>query len=1040
MAKHVPFQVTWNPQELCYQINTQTPQGLASTTLDDESTVWEQWLSQVASFAFHGRNGEHFTARKERRQRGGEYWTAYRKINGKLKRKYLGASADLALNLLENVANDLAPPKSLVNGSSHSPFAPATQNTLAPLVHHWQEPLLTTKFMMPSTQRTLIRRSRLENLLTDGSKYPVTLISAPAGFGKTSLMEGWLRGRHGKNSPIAWVSLDEADNNLMRFWTYTLTALDRSEKGVGQQALSLLQDRQAPALDYVVTILINALSLISTTVVLVLDDYQVIHEPSVHASLDFLIERQPPQLRIMIISRSDPPLKLARLRARGKLLEVGDDHLRCTTEEARQFFDEVMNIQFPSDALSRAMERTEGWLVGLQLLGLSARGHDGQFEFLNPITGTERFVLDYLTEEVLKQQPAPIQEFLLYTSILDPLNQSLCDAVTGQTNTQLILDQIEHANLFIRPLDRQRHWYRYHALFADSLRFQLEKSHAELCPVLHRRASLWYADRNQISEAVEHAIHARDWELAANLIASSAWMLLSSKGLTLWNWLQQFPPDVVRTQPRLCQLNVSLINRVGPLRDALPWLQVLEESLGDTSPSLIAKDGKLVSEQKRLQFGQIAAFRALVTSYYGQELETTSLCQQATSNLQEDDYFEQAVVATARATLAEGIGKAVPAAQDYLEAGYLHQQTGNLADAVLNISLGATSLHLQAKLYEAWHTCERAVELVTPVNAPPSALACFAYARQANLLREWDRLDVALELVQESINLGMQFGYPLALLAGYEILVLVHFSRGDLEGASAALEQLGSLPCIGDNMSLRAWWFTNSQVRLWLCQGRHEVAARWAAELIHGKRLISPFACEREDVARVRVFLALEQSNDAIELLNSLILRATSDERFDHVIEMYVLQACAYHLLGEEHTAISWITQALQLAEPEDYIRSFVDEGTIVAHLLSRLRQERQPTISPTYLDKLLMAFSKNNSGEQQTMKPLLAEPLSDREQEVLSQLARGLSNQEIADHLVLSVETVKRHLSNIFLKLEVNNRTQAVIQAQNIGILTKNG
>jgi LuxR family transcriptional regulator, maltose regulon positive regulatory protein len=1032
MAKNIPRQVVWNPEAFCYQINTQTQQGLISAVINDESEMWEQWLKQTVSFAFHSKNGEHFTARKERRQRGGEYWTAYRKIGGKLRRKYLGISSDLALSLLEATSIDLAPPKILsTNLYSQSSFVSPSPNTLAPLFQHWQEPLLTTKFTVPATRRTLIRRSRLETLLTDGNIHPVTLISAPAGFGKTSLLEGWIRGKRGQNNNIAWVSLDDADNSLMRFWMYVLTALNKSLKGVGKQSLSLLQEGQATAVEYVITTLINSLSLCGDSIVLVLDDYQVIHEPSIHTSLDFLIEHQPAQLRLILVSRNDPPLKLSRLRARGKLLEIHEDNLRCTEEEALQFFDKVMNM------LSRVMERADGWLAGLQLLALSARRGDiASFEFLSPAMGTGRFIVDYLTEEVLKQQSAPIQEFLLYTSILDPLNPSLCDAVMKQSNAHIILNEIEKANLFVRPLDQQRKWYRYHALFAESLRYQLGQTRSEMLPILHRRASLWYADHNQISEAIEHGIQAQDWELAANLIESSAWVLLSSKGLTLWNWLKQFPPDIVQAHPRLCQLNVSLINRVGPLRDALPWLQVLEESFNNLSSSS-GGDIPALFKPKSLQFGQIAAFRALVTSYYGQEAETVVLCQQAQSNLQEEDYFEQAVVATAQATLAEGAGKAVLAAHHYLRAGHLHQQTGNLADAVLNISLAATSLHLQAKLSAAWRTCERAIELVTPVNAPPSALVCFAYARQANLLREWNRLDEALDLILESINLGMQIGYPLALLAGYEVLVLVHLSRGDLDGAELALQQLSVLPCIGDNVSLRAWWFTNSQVRLWLDQGQRDTARRWAVELLHGKRAASSFVKEREDIARARVFLALQQPNEALKVLQRLILDASAHERFDHVIEMYILESRAYYLCGKEQAALASLIKAIRLGEPEGYIRSFVDEGSTIAHLLSNLRLAQPPEASPVYLDRLLATFSTNNAMGRLTIKYPLIESLSDREQEVLQYLARGLSNQEIADQLVLSIDTVKRHLSNIFLKLGVSNRTQAVVQAQTIGILT---
>jgi LuxR family maltose regulon positive regulatory protein len=700
----------------------------------------------------------------------------------------------------------------------------------------------------------------------------------------------------------------------------------------------------------------------------------------------------------------------------------------------------VAGNQLAGADLDQMAARTEGWLVGLQLLGLSMRGHADHAKFLNAFTGTQRHILDYLTNEVLRQQSASRQEFLLCTSILDPLSGPLCDAIMETTDGQDMLEELHQAGLFVSSLDQQRLWFRYHALFAEALRYQLERARPALVRTLHSRASHWYAAAGQTSDAIDHALKAQEWDFAADLIDSAAWILLSGKGKMLWNWLQQIPAAVVSARPRLCQLNISLINRVGPLKEAFPWLEALERAIvaAPLGQRESAHGLLVLSERDREQLlGQIAASRALITAYYGDGERASGLCEEALLHLAETDHFEHALVAAARAGVAEGTGQATIAAQQLLEAGRLHQVTGNLADAVLNMSSAAVFLHLQGRLHEAWQTCQQAIELVAPYGGPPSALAGFAYARQAYLLREWNQLDAALERVQESIHLGQEIGYPLALLPGYEVIVPILLSQGDLDAAEAYLKELRQLPCIVDNLCLRAWWFTSSRVRLWLLKGDVAHAKQWADMLALEKRSSSPFTREREDVARVRVFLALQQQHEALSLLQPLTTEALCSGRSDHLIEMHILTALAHVIGKDEHAALSALADAIHLAEPEGYIRSFVDEGPPMALLLSKLREQHRRQGSTPYLDTLLAAFVTERREAGKSPTAVLPDPLSAREIDVIQELARGASNQDIADRLVLSIETVKRHLYNIFLKLGVNNRTQAVIRAQYLGILS---
>ena len=452
-----------------------------------------------------------------------------------------------------------------------------------------QEHLLATKFFVPSSPHALISRSHLDSLLHEGLRRQLTLVSAPAGFGKTTLLAHWVHSLPQEileNHRVAWVSLDEADKSAVRFWTYVLTALNKSEPGVATSALQLLQAPRVPALEVVLTALINVLSQATHSYVLILDDYYLVDNPAVHASLNYLVEHQPPQLHLIILTRTDPPLNLPRLRARGQLLEVRNEQLRCTAEEATAFLQEIMGIELPPEALQEMIARTEGWLVGLQLLGLSLQGRSNPYDLLPLLSGTHHYILDYLTEEVLRQQPAAVQRFLLHTSILERLSAPLCDVVTEQADSQQMLECLERANLFVLPLDEQRHWYRYHALFAEALRARLEREAGEIIPALDLRASQWFAEKGLMIEAVHHALQAKAWQRAADLIESCAQTLSwrQDEVPMFLRWLEFLPPEIVRVRLRLSLFYSEILLIVGQLKAIEPWLQAAEAVLTKLSP------------------------------------------------------------------------------------------------------------------------------------------------------------------------------------------------------------------------------------------------------------------------------------------------------------------------------------------------------------------------------------------------------------------------------------------------------------------------
>src|SRR6266581_1761166 len=453
----------------------------------------------------------------------------------------------------------------------------------------FQDQLLTTKFFVPAPSHALISRARLFALLNEGLSRPLTLVSAPAGFGKSTLVAAWVQSKPVESPQVAWVSLDEGDNDPVRFWSYVLTALERCQTGTYQPLLTALR-RQDFSLSYLLTALLNTWVEHNEPQLLVLDDYHVITEPALHTSLSSFIERLPPQTHVVLITRVDPPVNLSRLRGHDQVFEIRTDSLCCTPEETHTFLREVIGIQLEPDEAEQVTARTEGWLMGLQLVGLTLRGHDTPHALLTQLRGTQRYILDYLTEEVLQQQSTEIQRFLLQTSMLAQLTSSLCDTVMGQAGSQQVLETLERANVFLVPLDGERRWYRYHALFAEALRARLaqgEERHA--LHELHRRACDWYAGHGSVREAVEHALQAQDWPRAADLIevATQVLILGTSGSPTALSWLRQLPATVVGHRPRLCLFYVRLLFLAARFQEALSWLNATEAALleAETTPS-----------------------------------------------------------------------------------------------------------------------------------------------------------------------------------------------------------------------------------------------------------------------------------------------------------------------------------------------------------------------------------------------------------------------------------------------------------------------
>jgi LuxR family maltose regulon positive regulatory protein len=926
-----------------------------------------------------------------------------------------------------------------------------------------KQQLVTTKFFLPTSPGTLIPRPRLHALLDRALEHPFTLVSAPAGFGKTTLLSTWARSLPAHTARVCWLSLDEEDNDPYLFWTYVLSALQTQDPLRLASLLFQLQSPSPPPLKFLLAQLINLLADSTFHLVLILDDYHLITEEQVHTSLASLVEHLPAQLSLILASRADPPLPLPLLRAKQRAWEIRTEQLRCTTEETGAFFQHVVGLQLPDQTIQEVAARTEGWLVGLQLLGLSLPEQVDPLTLLEQVSGEHRYILDYLTEAVVQKQPAEVQLFLLCTSILERLSASLCDAVMEQTGSRVMLEYLERANLFVVSLDHKRQWYRYHALFAQALFHQLQQSHADLVPILHYRASRWYAQHHQTTAAILHAFQAREWHWAADLIEQAYPPLLSFTWgarrhtlLQFRQWIEQLPTEILTSRPHLCVACVHLLYTITPQALLYRWLDLAETalraSLKEQLSAEVSQESLSVQalpEQRDL-LGMVLTLRAYLLSYTADGQAAFALYEQALAYLSPENARFRAVIAIGKlyAYSSSSANDSVAAIESGYQAILLTKEAKQ--PAVTFAMMSATAIHLigAGRLHEAKQLTQQVVLLETSSSDPQFPLTGWVIFCQAEILRERNELASAYSLATEAVSLCEQAASltsPLYLYWGYAVLIRVCLSCGDLEAARTFLQQAEQMSQSMNQqvyLHLHSCFTTVDQVRLWLAYGDLDHARGWAEQLDMRGSLLTPFARERQEVARARILLANKQPAVALQWLHSGLQRATAGQRWGHVIEIRLLQALAYQRLDEEAQALAALSEAVRLGEPEGYIRSFVDEGEAMQALLYQLRKRCAKQGPTPYLDTLLTAFQQESKAyqpaEESTKTQHLPGPLSERERQVLQLLAQGRSNQEIAQALVIALDTVKRHVSHIFSKLGVTNRVQAVKQAHDLGLLNE--
>jgi LuxR family maltose regulon positive regulatory protein len=801
------------------------------------------------------------------------------------------------------------------------------------------------------------------------------------------LLSSWAQSLPASQALVAWVSLDEEDNEPRLFWTYVLSALDQQQPERFTSLFKYLQSPQVPPLMSILTKLINLVQDSQEHFVLILDDYHLITEQQVHTTLSYLVEHLPPQLHIILSTRVDPPLSLSQLRTLWQLLEIHTDELRCTPKETKAFFREVMGIHLPEETIQQVTLRTEGWLVGLHLLGLSLRQSANPATLLQEVSGEQCYILDYLTEVVLGRQPQEVQTFLLSTCMLQRLTASLCDAVTQHTDSQQMLQRLEQANLFVVALDSKRQWYRYHALFAEALSCQLEKTQPDLVLILHHRASLWYAQHDQTLEAILHAFKAHQWQWAADLIEglpllSLAWGADEYRLMMLKEWLKQLPADVVGGRPRLCLACTQILWTIAshPMLEA--WLNIAEARLTALlTPQTDQEDSPLLLASHTQQdlkdlLAEVIAWHAVLRGYQQKGRAALTLCQQALSLVSAENHMTHAIISiTKTESYYHSENDAEVAIHMGVQAIRLARETGQDALVLALMSTTVRCMIDAGRLQEAEQLVKQGMQLGTKPRGVLLPQVGWIALFQAEILRQWNQLDAAQAVIEEAIELCKQVESIVTLPClfwAYAIQVRIFLSRTQMDAARSALEQLEQVsmrlnqPCAS---YYHALFITVDRVRLWLACAERDQATHWVKQREMREQESTPFGHERQEVAYARVFLATRQPDLVLQRLEPVLQRATIGKRWGHVIEIRLLQALAYQMLNQETQALDALSEAVHLAEPEGYIRSIVDEGTCMEILLSQLR-ERNGKHGPTpYLDTLLAIFQEQSKTQKYLSK-----------------------------------------------------------------------
>ncbi len=994
------------------------------------SPAWYAWLNdeQTASFGYRSPRGG-FTARRER-QRNGWYWYAYRRVGGKLHKRYLGRARDLTAERLHRI--DVALAQDDAPSHTSTTFIDQVMTTIS-------------RLRPPPPRPSLVARPRLLQRLDDVFHTALTLISAPAGFGKTTLLSAWIT--HVQASPhpaIAWVSLDTSDDDSVRFWSAITLALTAIRPEMGAYTRSLIEAPQRPPHTLLAHALLSDLNAVGESIIIVLDDYHLMTSTEVHESLTAFIEHLPPHVHLVLATRADPPLPLARWRVRGRLSELRTADLRFTTDEAAAFLHSTMELDLPPEVIHALEERTEGWVAALQLAALSIRDRADVAGFIQRFAGSHRAIVDYLAEEVIARQPDHVQTFLLHTSILERMSAALCHALlspdtsgTGATDAQAMLDYLERANLFVTPLDEDRRWYRYHHLFAEMLRDRLQHIHPHLVAELHRRAARWHHAAGFADAAINHFLQAGDAACAADVIEAIADATLWEQGdaRALLHWIAALPDETVLARPRLA------LDQVWALLASIQF-DAAEDRAAEVEHLLSQTD----APTRSLVIGELAAVRSVAARVRGNVPHALEYATCALEHLTHIDHSLARAIAVMNLVEAHLMRGNLSSAEQVCDELRVASLSRNLIIALIGLLSRAGVYRHQGRLTDARALLDEALRLLDRRGAAERPIVALIHLALADIAYEENRLAEAEHYACLALRRAERWWNNDIRINSTGLLSAIRRAWGDEAAAAELAEQVEQL-CL----EYRVGWIANhvmaGRAERLLRAGDRQAAEQWSATC--GLSLTDDPQPERfyEYLVLARIARARGEGRTALPLLQRLLDQSEQGRHITRMIDILKLLALARYQAGDASGAHRALIRALRLAEPGGLARTFVDEGELMEQLLAECgaliapqaqQGDRDARRLLGYVDYLMRLFRDTPAGFSASSSSAapLAEPLTARELQVLRLLAAGRTDQDIAASLVIAVSTVRSHIKRIYAKINARNRTQAAARARDLGIL----
>lgn len=1057
-------------------LTIETPTSGTHLEIPADSDAWFAWLQTARTFAFEDPLGR-FTARKKRRWRG-EYWYAFRRSGGRLHEIYLGKASNVTLECLRaaaaklnHMAEHMSPVQTASPAHAHVRPLPAERSGLS-IAYHSSTSLShssASNLRAPRVRLSHLVRTRAVERLEQATTCPLTIVSAPAGYGKTTLIAQWTTASH---LPTAWLTLDERDSDPSRFWGHVCAVLaplvpDLLEV-VRRRAPIPVSQRDNVLLGK----LIAALPKAPSPTLLVLDDYHEVRtdNTAVHAGLAYLLEHLPSQVHVILASRTVPSLPLAKLRADHQLLELYVGDLQFTLAETRAFLSEGMHVDLSNEEVAVLQARTEGWVAGLQLAALSLREQPDVARWIAEFNGENRYIFDYLVEEVLNSLPTETRAFMLQISLLKRITASLCDAVTHSSDSQAILEDLERNNLFLVPLDDRREWYRFHQLFADVLLRYYRMTQPQMVPQLYGRASQWCESHGAMLEAIDYAFAANEPQQAARLIEAYIPVARTMDyRVLLLERLQRLPDSLVRQRPRLCVAHAYTLFTTGGER------ALMRQRVRDAEESLASTEHLFKPADLAILRAEVLALRTSIRQLLPGPMgprELVSMHQQALAALPRHHWLRNFITLfIGIEQLVDGDVRSAARTLDALmHASEAHSDLFYVAMSSLYLGL---ALMRQGRLDDALARCGGASRYLA--GHTDADLMARIYMVNGMVLYERNDLVPALDCLRQGISL--RYDPAPFLIEAYPALAYVHLALGNRVAARQAIEQSLAEWAGTQAENMAVWPWTSRQVRahqarLWLLQGELDAASAWARALERDREHVTEreygpptYVREWEDIVLARVYLAEQRAHDALQLLDQIDEAAEAEGRKSRLLEILVLQVVAHYGLGNAPAAMLTLRRAVELGAPQRVMRTFVEGSPTIQRLLLLLRAEftqrgahahartHRETTLLRYMESLIAAFATQDDDDKRRRSGhavvargnhatlALPEPkLTRRERQIARLLADGATNKEIAADLVISEATVKRHVSNIFLALGVRNRTRAVAQARALGLLDLEG